>query len=212
VLPIVGGLWERIAVELPGACLSLDDDAAHDMLAALQRLDDAIRLLDRTDVREEWVDVLRATGASVESAVHALLRGWCCGALLDGGRLDEAQLARLTGLVLSPVTPAEEAAAWIEGLLSGSGLLILNRDALWTALDRWLTDLSGETFDALLPLLRRAVSHFTPAERGRMGEKVMRLNREDVVDGRNGALPTVNRERADLVLPVLAHILGVPRE
>jgi hypothetical protein len=209
VLPIVDGLWERIAVELPGACLSLDDEAARQMLGALQGLDDAIRLLDRHDLREEWVEVLTGMGATPDSGVHALVRGWCCGVLLDGDCLDESGLAWLAGLVLSPVTPAGEAAAWVEGLLSGSGLLILHRDALWLALDRWLTALEGETFAALLPLLRRAVSRFTPAERRRMGEKVARLHGGDIgSDGRARAL-SIDRGRADLVLPVLARIMGV---
>jgi hypothetical protein len=212
VLPIVNGLWERIAVELPGACVSLDGDAARQMLAALQRLDGGIRLIDRPEMRHEWGEVLRMMGAMPDSGVHALIRGWCCGALLDGDRLGEAELEQLTGLLLSPVTPAEEAAAWIEGLLSGSGLLILNRDALWVALDRWLAALAGETFDALLPLLRRAVAHFTPAERGRMGDKVARLHGASAAAERREAAEAINRERADLVLPVLAHILGVSRE
>lgn len=212
VLPIVEGLWERIAVELPGACLSLDDDASHHMLQALQDLDGAMRLLDRHDLRDEWFEVLERMGATTGSGVHTLVRGWCCGVLLDAGRLDESRLESLMGLVLSPVTPAPETATWVEGLLSGSGLLILHRDALWIALDRWLISLQGDTFDVLVPLLRRAVSHFTPAERRRMGEKVARLHRQDAASSRYEAAPAVDRRRADLVLPVLAQILGVPRE
>jgi hypothetical protein len=212
VTPIVEGLWERIAVELPDACRALDDDAARGMLGALQRLDDAIRLFDRSDVREEWMVVLQGMGASSHSPIHPLLRGWSCGLLLDSGHMDESTVARLAGLVLSPATPTDEAAAWVEGLLTGSGLLILSRDILWLALDRWLTALDVETFDVLLPLLRRAVSHFTPAERHRMGDKVAGLHGEGVAAGAGEEEVPIDRERGDLVLPVLAQILGVARD
>jgi hypothetical protein len=212
VLPILAGLWERIAVELPGACQSLDGDAARQMLIALQGLDDAIRLLDRQEMQAEWSEVLASMSTPLDSPVDALVRGWCCGTLLDTGRLDDGTLGELTGLMLSPVTPAEQAAAWVEGLLSGSGLLILHREALWLALDRWLAELPVEAFEALLPLLRRAVSHFTPAERRRVGEKVAELHRGEAGVAGGVQAPRLDRDRADLVLPVLAHILGVSRE
>lgn len=212
VTPIIEGLWERIAVELPDACQALDDDASRRMLAALQRLDDAVRLFDRSDMREEWMAVVERMGTTSDSRVHPLLRGWCCGLLLDSDRLDEIRVTQLVGLILSRVTPAGEAAAWVEGLLSGNGLLILSRNALWLALDRWLVALEPETFDNLLPLLRRAVSHFTPAERRRIGENVARLHRGERQPGPHDEDAPINRERADIVLPVLAHILGVARD
>ena len=52
-------------------------------------------------------------------------------------------------------------------LLRGSGLVLLHEDALWSALDAWLRDLSAETFVELLPLLRRAFAGFQPPELGR---------------------------------------------
>jgi hypothetical protein len=62
----------------------------------------------------------------------------------------------------------------------------------------------------MLPLLRRAFSGFQAPERRKMGEKVRHLG----MDRGPGETSTpnggdVDRERADLVLPVLAQILGV---
>ncbi len=113
--------------------------------------------------------------------------------------------------------PAPAAAAWIEGVTRGSGLLLLQQDGLWVALDGWLSDLAPDTFVELLPLLRRAFAGFQPPERRAMGEEIKRLRRDgdgatagigpDSLDGMGG----IDRARADRVLPVLAHVLGVER-
>ncbi|HEY4388339.1 MAG TPA: DUF5682 family protein, partial [Ktedonobacteraceae bacterium] len=116
-----------------------------------------------------------------------------------------------TRLALS-VTDAPQAASWIEGVLQGSALLILHQDNLWRALDRWLSELSGETFEALLPVLRRAFANFQPPERRAMGEKVRALGSTAHGSDRQTAgtmLENLDQQRAALVLPLLSHIVGV---
>jgi len=206
ILPVVRGLFERIAVGLPGACSSLDDDAASAMADSLTRVYESLGVLDLPDLREEWREVLGRL-ADLEGA-HGLVRGYACRLLVDQGALDAAEVARRARLALSPAVPARDAAAWIEGLLRGSGLLLLHHDALWEALDAWLIDLSSETFPEILPLLRRAFSEFQAPERRRMGEKVKHLGHGTVAVARPAAAD-VDPERAARVLPVLAQILGV---
>ena len=80
------------------------------------------------------------------------------------------------------------------------------------ALDGWLADLSPETFTGMLPLVRRAFAGFQAPERRSMGEKVKHLRsggRPGVHPGSMDELENINHERARLVLPVLAQILGV---
>ena len=142
------------------------------------------------------------------------MRGRCCRLLLEQRALDDAELQQLARLALSPVTPAPQAAAWIEGVLRGSGLLLLHQDGLWLALDNWLSELAPDDFTALLPLLRRAFSGFQAPERRKMGEKVKRLRSIYPARTPGRLAPAadhsdINQERADLVLPVLAKILGV---
>ena len=133
----------------------------------------------------------------------------CSRFLLDLGALDEAELQRLARLALSTVTPAPQAGAWVEGVLQGGGLALLHQDGLWQALDGWLSELAPEEFIALLPLLRRSFSELPAAGATPMGEKVKKLR---VPGGQaqsgDGDMAPINRERADLVLPVLAQILG----
>ena len=87
---------------------------------------------------------------------------------------------------------------------------VLLLDGLWLALDNWLSDLADNVFVTLLPLLRRAFTGFHAPERQKMGEKVKYLRSKSQAGiHTTGEQSTLCQERADLVLPILAHILGV---
>jgi hypothetical protein len=209
VLPVVDALFERALVALPGACSSLDDDAAREMAGSIGGVQESVNLLDRPDMVERWHATLSPLAQN--DGIHALVRGWCCRLLLEAGVLDEEALQRLAGLALSPAIPAPEAAAWVEGALRGSGIVLLHQDGLWRALDLWISSLDPETFAAMLPLIRRAFSGFEPPERRAMGEKVKKL--KDKQEG--AATPEtsgVDHRRAARTLPVLARILGVEHD
>ncbi|EFH89315.1 DUF5682 family protein [Ktedonobacter racemifer] len=213
VQPILTRLFERVLVGLPSACSSLDDDAARGMLTSINHVQEALSLLNQEEERQDWQKLLRRL--MEQEDLHGLLRGRSCRLLLEQHVIDGAELQRQTRLALTPALPAAQAARWIEGVLMGSGLIVLHQEELWSALDSWLSDLSGETFEALLPILRRAFSEFEPPERRAMGEKVKYLR---TMPGQNGAVPGMttsptgvgfDQQRAEGVLPVLAQLMGV---
>jgi hypothetical protein len=213
ILPIINGLFERIVVGLPSACTSLDDEAANAMVTCMGKVQQSLDVLDNPNHRLEWKQVLSSMVDN--DAIHGLVRGWCCRLLLEQHALEEGELHRRARLALSLAAPVFQAAAWIEGLLRGSGLVLLHQDALWLALDHWLADIGSETFVELLPVLRRSFAGFQPPERRAMAEKVKKLANES--QGRKAvSQPSftrgIHQERADLVLPILAHVLGVKWE
>ena len=210
LLPVIDGLFERILIGLPGACSSLDDDASQAMVGSIDNVHESVLLLDKQEQREEWQQTLRMLAE--RETIHGFVRGRCCRLLLEQNVLDDAAFQRLTGLALSLATPADQAASWIEGVLRGSGLLMLHQDNLWKTLDRWLSDLEPDTFDALLPILRRAFANFQPPERRKMGEKVKYLHQSNAgsqTSGSNGSTQSIKIERAEKVLPILAKLMGV---
>lgn len=210
VLPVFEGLFERVLISLPGACPSLDDDAAAQMVESIGRVRQSVDLLETEERRGRWREVLRRLLDS--DPVHGLVRGWCCRLLLEQRALQEGELERRVRLALAPAAGTAPAAAWVEGLLRGSGLVLLHEDGLWAPLDAWLSGLPAETFTELLPLLRRAFAGFPAPERRAMGERVKRLGGgRPAADGAEAG-KAINRGRAELVLPVLAHVLGVPLE
>jgi hypothetical protein len=96
------------------------------------------------------------------------------------------------------------AAHWIEGFLSGSGLILVHDDALWSLVDGWLAQLTAEHFVEALPLLRRTFSTFQFGERRQMGERA----RRGVAQAGPAAVTGVDAQRAARVLPVLRQIYG----
>ena len=210
IMPVLDGLFERIVIGLPGACASLDDDAARAMISSIDKVQHGVGILNRDDQRQQWLDTLRQL--TERESIHGLLRGHCCRLLLEQNVLEDQELQRHTRLALSLATPAPQAAAWIEGVLYGGGLLILHQDGLWRALDTWMSELAPDVFDALLPILRRSFSGFQSAERRNMSEKVKHLHSASPrIPGATtaGSQSEINQQRADKVLPVLAQIMGV---
>ncbi|MEM9923762.1 MAG: DUF5682 family protein [Cyanobacteria bacterium P01_D01_bin.50] len=203
---VVDGLVARICIGLPGACTSLDDDAAKVMYENLIKVNNAIGLLENQEHITSWRQVLLQIADN--SNVHGLISGRCCRLLLDAIVLDGTEVARRMGLALSSATEASQAAAWVEGFLKGSGLLLLHDDQLWQVLDDWITQLPEDFFVASLPLLRRTFATFSEPERRQMGERV-----KNGVDGKVAGFSDdeddINQANAVLVLPILKQLLGV---
>lgn len=207
--PIIEGLFERAVVGLPAACSSLDDEAAEQMQASMASVQEALDVLARKDLLDEWEQTLRRLS---HSTVHALLRGWSCRLLLEKGALDDDALETAARHALSAANPPGQVAAWLAGLLRGSGLLLLHQDRIWQVFDRWLSGLSGEVFTDTLPLLRRAFADFSAPERRQMADKVKRPFEAGKSERRRESADlsaSLNLERARQSLPVLAAILGV---
>lgn len=232
---VAAGLAERICVGLPPACAGLDTDAATEMRTHLDGVHTALGLLhdvgadasvapdpgnpDRgapaprgSDLLDRWAAVLRRLVG--RDQVPGVLRGRAARLLLDDGRLDEDEAARLMGLALSPGTPPADAAAWIEGFVggaSGGGLLLVHDERLLGLVDGWLGGVPDEAFTDVLPLLRRTFSAYEPGVRRTLGELVARgpsAGPARPAAAIPGFATTPDQGRADGVLPLLHLILG----
>ncbi|NEQ48481.1 MAG: hypothetical protein F6K00_35115 [Leptolyngbya sp. SIOISBB] len=202
VAQVVDGLVARICIGLPGACASLDDDAAARMLQSINQTHSALKLLQQESHLQSWSATLQHLANRMN--LQGLVTGRCCRLLLDEGTLPPTEAAKRLSLALSLATEPPQAAAWVEGFLQGSGLLLIHDDAIWQVLDDWVTQLSAETFTALLPLLRRTFANFTAPERRQMGERV-RLGRQELAAESRES----DHDRADAALPLIAQLLGL---
>lgn len=202
---IVAGLAIRICIGLPGACASLDDEAAATMYERLVRAHGAVRLLPDDDLRDEWIKALASLAD--QARLHGLLAGRACRLLLEHGHFSPEETARRFSLALAPVKAPAHAAAWVEGLLRGSGLLLLHDVTLWTVVDTWLAQLPSEQFLLALPLLRRTFATFSVAERRQMGERARRGHARAAA-----GTGDFDAARVAAVVPVLARLLGAVQE
>ncbi|WP_338023792.1 DUF5682 family protein [Archangium primigenium] len=207
ILAIAHGLFERIIIGLPGACVSLDDEAALQRRQHLRTMQEAVRLLADKEREAEWAQALE--GLVHRDAVHGLVRGAAVRLRLELGRGQDAELATLAQRALSPSVAPKDAAAWLEGLISGDALLLLHQTGLWEALDGWLQGLARESFVEQLPLMRRAFSGFKAAERRDMADRVRDFSPSSTARREGTPRETLDPKRVAQVLPVLSSLLGV---
>jgi len=205
VAGVVNGLVTRICIGLPGACGSLNDEAAEEMFGKLLSTHAGIGLLQNPEHTADWNTVLRQL-ADLPN-LHGLLAGRACRLLYDTQQFETAEAARRLSLALSAANAPAQAAAWVDGFLRNSGLLLLHDETLWRVLDDWVTALTVDHFTAALPLLRRTFSTFQTAERRQMGTRV--------AGGTEGLAAVAvssdefDEERANQALPLLARLLGL---
>lgn len=202
---VVDGLVARVCIGLPGACASLDDDAAEEMFKRIMAVDDAVFRLRNEEYLGEWRAVL--SQMTDQRGLHGLIAGRCVWLSFDRGAFDEAETARRMGLALSTATEPPAAAAWVDGLLRGNAELLVHTDALFQVLDGWVSGLDPEVFRALLPLLRRTFSTFEAPARRNIGQKVRSGGARPA--GRTPGPLDFDEERAARVLPLVARLLGL---
>lgn len=200
---VVDGLVARICVGLPNACASLNDDAAAVMYEQIVNVNGAITLLQNQGHSALWQSTLETM--SGQPTLHGLIAGRCCRLLFEAQIFLAEETARRLSFALSTASDPNQAAAWLDGLLRGSGLLLLHDEALWQVLDEWVVSLPSETFTQLLPLVRRTFATFPAPERRQMGERVAQgaSVRVAVASG------DFDVTRAEAVLPLVRQLLGV---
>ncbi|GAA1976672.1 DUF5682 family protein [Terrabacter lapilli] len=194
----------RASVGLRAACSSLDDDGAAAMRTAVEAAHRGIALVDRNDLRDPWTEALVAVGR--DENIHGAVAGRVNRLLLDGALLTHADAAARLSRRLSPGTPAPAAAAWLDGFLTGEALLLIHGDDLLTIVDEWLAGATEETFEDLLPLVRRTFSRYQPAERRLIGTHL-----RDLASGTRTQATTasIDLDRAAPAIAAVARLLGL---
>jgi hypothetical protein len=204
VAGVVDGIVARICVGLPAACVALNDEAAQAMLGRLMGVHSALATLNVEEHTAAWRETL--TKLLELNSGHGLLVGRACRLLLDARVVDEAGAGQRLSLALSRAADPAAAAAWVEGFLGESGLVILHDEGLWEILDAWVCELGAGAFDHVLPLLRRTFSRFPAGERRRMGERA----RGGDTGPRQVAVAGHDPARGEAALAVAAQLLGIP--
>jgi hypothetical protein len=202
---IVEALLVRICAGLPAAVTGLGEEAARELRGAVDGVHAALALRNEPADIARWVAALR--GLADRHDVHGLLAGRIVRILTDGGALEHTEAARRLSAQLSIGVPPPAQAAWVEGLLSGGGLLLVHDRALLGLLDEWVAGLSEEDFLVVLPLLRRTFGEYTRPERAELGHAVHRLadTTADAVD------EVVDERRAAPAVAAVAAILAGAR-
>ncbi len=220
VVPILVTMFYRGITGLMRACSGLDDEASEVMVDAISGVSSAIRILERDDLLTAWYETLERL---VDSNCAPMIRGWACRELMSAERISQERLEQIVGQALSRANDSIEAASWTQGLLRGSGSLLLHQPLIWAVLDEWLTRLDGDAFVVQLPLLRRAFSDFNRSQRRQITNQVLQLrslSSRPATIANDHAAPTSSNQasdmqedaewdtaRASLVVPILLEML-----
>jgi hypothetical protein len=200
---VFDGMVRRVLAGLEPACVALDADAASAMAERLTVAHGAMALLDHPARGDHWPAVLARLAE--RSGVPGIVQGRAARLLHDGGAWDAAALGTRLARALSPGTPAREGAAFVEGLLAGSGTVLVHDADLLAMVDGWLAELSPDAFGDAMPLLRRTFGGFEPAERRQLQALVSGRGRH-VVPATWGP---VDPERAAAALVTVRRMIGV---
>ena len=174
---VADALIIRICAGLPAAVSSLADDAAARLRDQVDEMHTAVALHAQHEAgqpaREQWLGVLsRLTG---RRDVHGLLAGRIVRLLLDAPGPGSGRGGPAVRCAPVRRRAPSDKAAWAEGFLSGSGLLLASDQELLIVLDAWVAALGEQEFLDVLPLLRRTFGGFTAPERANIGRAVAQL-------------------------------------
>ncbi len=206
VAAVVRHIVPRVCIGLPGASANLNEEASGSVLEKLLAVHHSLSLLNREEFNSQWLTTLKSIASNQHT--NGLLTGACTRMLFDKNIFTPEDTATRMRFALSPASAPLAAAQWLEGFLQGSGLLLLHNRDLWNLIDTWIDELAEESFNDVLPLLRRNFSRFPPPERERMLDLA-----------KQGQLAVMEKEendydvnRAEVVVPVVRALLGMSNE
>ena len=175
---VVAAILGRACAGFPVALGGLAPEAADRYLKLIDKVNAAVGLLGE-HAQQLWRSTLLA--ATDRNDLPGLLAGRLIRLLFDSGELGVDEVQQRLSLALSGGHTPGEQAAWAEGVLSGSSLLLLHSPALLKVCDTWVMGLSEESFTDVLPVVRRAFGGWERPERRALAEKVANLNETDPV-------------------------------
>ena len=202
---VLTGILRRATVSLPGAGIGLDDEAAGELAGLVDGANGALALLEDDSVTADWQAALRRVAEGDRQP--GALAGRATRLLLDAGAMEADAVAAAMSRALSSGGDPAFGAAWIEGFLRGSGLVLVHDATLLGLLDDWVGGVGAEAFEAVLPLLRRAFGALPAGERRRIGTRV----RAGAPTPSDTTIETdYDPARAAPALAVVARLLGGP--
>jgi hypothetical protein len=169
----------RVVAGLPVAIGGLSPEAAAELRPHLDAVSSTIGLLS-DESRALWLDAIRHVLERAD--VPGLLGGRLTRTLLDAGEVETAEARAALGRALSHGPSVIERAAFAEGFLAGSALLLIHDRAILSLVDGWLGDLGPDDFIEVVPVLRRALGAYNRPERRALADRIAVLDREAAPD------------------------------
>lgn len=193
VEPLVEHLIAQSFAALDNATQNLDEEAAQAMLLVLQDFQASLTALNTDEYMRRWEREMMLLRQRPQ--VPGLIQGYACRQSFESELLSSEALQREVNRALAYPVEMKQACQWLQGFLTGSGLILIHNPVLLREIDRWLRQLARPSFQHILPLLRRSFSRFAPAERRQMGQLIRQVKHSQSVE--------IDLQRAQRVVPLL---------
>ncbi len=164
----------RACAGLPAAVSGLSAAAADEMRRHLDAVTAVVGLLG-DEARAEWLTALAAVAGRAD--LPGLLGGRIARVLLDSAVLDADEAGKRLSRALSYGPTVADRAAFAEGFLAGSALLLIHDTRILRVVDEWVRGLGEDDFIAVLPVIRRAFGSYNVPERRTIAERAAGLSR-----------------------------------
>jgi hypothetical protein len=200
---IIEEIVPRIFIGLPAVCSGIEEELAREVYAAMMRSHHALHLFNQRELLDSWLRVLKTL--SHTKSAHLLIQGWCWRMLFDKQQVETERMETIMQGYLTTSREPMDFAQWLDGFLSGSGLLLIHNPGFWKLLDDWIQQLSEEQFKTILPILRRTFSAFQGPER----KKMLDLARFGPDTAKKVEIVDVNEELAEMALSSVRKLLEI---
>ncbi len=201
ILPVLESLVIRLCIGLKAACTQIDSDVAIELNSHIEPFHRMLPLADQPQLLERWHNTLQTL--AVGKGVQPLLMGMATRFLLSDQQLTQEEATKMMGLALSNANEPLYSAHWLEGFLSGMEQMLVRDEKLFRLIDDWVVSLKPDTFEEMLPLIRRTFSTFGAPARRTLGEQIKHGKR---------SIQTlaIDEDRANRVLSLMRQLLGLP--
>lgn len=150
-------------------CCNINDDAARTLKDTLGQVNLALNTLNDESCLKIWCDYIAKIQSSAK--VHPLLSGCATRLMRDQQTVTNEIILQALSYYSSVGNSPSDIAFWFEGFLEGSGTVLLLDDVLWGLVNSFICNLDQESFDQILPIMRRTFSTFEQHERTQLGQK-----------------------------------------
>jgi hypothetical protein len=204
--PLLQRVYTRACLHLLPAA-DCGDDEAKQVGEGMQLLHELAHKLPYLETAL-WLENLRETALSERA--HAYVAGLGLG-LLGFVRTEDEALWLRARRFLSPATPPEQAAAFLEGLLMSQGGAASRSRPFVQAMHEFIMSLPDEQFIQSLPMLRRAFSRLSQHDIHYLTDTLLRILEADAPPAAPQAPDaTLSREQVAAVWAQLAWLTDAP--
>lgn len=201
---ILQTVFYRMIIGLPMSTIGIDDEQTTFLAGKIHEVQQAILVLNNEEFKTAWLNTIKVI--STNEHASAMIQGLSNKILYDTNFVDNETITIAFSKALSIQQDPNFAVNWLEGFLKDAGNLLILDDVIWNIVYEWVASISNDTFQELVPLLRRTFAAFNATEKTKLAEKVKHGKAQAVSHKMDIGIDT---ERAQRVIPIIEKLLQI---